>query len=132
MSKPSFKWPLICLAFSVYVFGAAFVDAFIDTEEDQLYALFAVPISFGCIVVCLVVISKWIDKLDEWKEQQRLDFILKTELPRPQATDWERFERDVERALNPPPPDRRNPFARSRRQNTVEEFAARVTEYDAG
>lgn len=114
MSKPTFKWPIITLLIGVYVFLAAFIDAFIDTEGDQLEAMVTVPLAAGWIVACLLIISKRIDRLDEWKDQRRLEWVVNRDLPRPEVPDWEAFERRIERELNPPPDDRRNPFMRPR------------------
>jgi hypothetical protein len=112
--KPSFKWPIITLIAGVYVFGAALVDAFIDTEGDRFEAMAALPLAAAWIAVCLLIISKRIDRLDEWKEERRMEWALNRDLPAPEYIDWEKFEREIERQLNPSPVDRRNPFKRPR------------------
>jgi hypothetical protein len=120
MIKPSFKWPIITLIAGVYVFGAAFVDAFIDTEGDRFEAMAAMPLAAAWIAVCLLIINKRIDRLDEWKEQRRMEWALNRDLPALEYTDWEKFERDVETNLRPrmPDPTRRNnqlnPFRKRR------------------
>jgi hypothetical protein len=88
VTKPSFKWPIIALLAGVYVFGAAFVDAFIDTEEDRAEAAIFVVIAFFWVAGSLAVINRRINRLDEWKQERRLDWVLHRDLPpMPEASD---------------------------------------------
>jgi hypothetical protein len=96
VKKPSFKWPLVSLVFAVYVFGAAFVDSFIDVEEDQAEALGALVASMFWISCTLAVIHVRVNRLDEWKRERRLEW-LKRDLPPPEVPDWEAVEREAEK-----------------------------------
>ena len=77
MTKPSRKGPFWALAFSLYASGGAFVDAFIDTEQDQLAALKCLPIALACVCLAWWWLERRLKALEAWKDEREMAWWLK-------------------------------------------------------
>lgn len=84
MTKPSRKGPLWALGISLYLSGAAFVDAFIDTEEDQLYALGGLPVMLACVALSWWWLERRFKALDRWKAEREMAWWLRELPPMPE------------------------------------------------
>jgi hypothetical protein len=83
MEMPTRKGPAWTLAASVVVFTEAFIDAFIDTEADQIEALKCLPIALLGIIVSVWWLSRRAEALARWKEQREHEWWM-TDLPEEQ------------------------------------------------
>lgn len=86
MNKPSRKGPLWALGFSLYFSGAAFVDAFVDTEEDRWYALAGLPVMLTCVAVSWWWLERRFKAIERWKEERELAWWLRELPPIPEET----------------------------------------------
>jgi|1185.fasta_scaffold371175_1 hypothetical protein len=75
--KPSRKGPMIALAVSIYATGGAFVDAFIDTESDQLSALECFPLAVLCVAFSWWWLERRINAIEDWKNERWWAWIMK-------------------------------------------------------
>jgi hypothetical protein len=81
MDKPSRKGPLIALAISLYASGGAFIDAFIDTESDQMAALKCLPLAIICVALSCWWLERRINAIEDWKNERWWAWIMR-DLPK--------------------------------------------------
>jgi uncharacterized membrane protein YhdT len=86
VTKPSRKGPLWALAISLYFTGSAFVDAFVDTEEDRWYAMAGLPVTLLFVVLSCWWLERRFRALDRWKEDRELAWWLRDLPPMPEDT----------------------------------------------
>jgi hypothetical protein len=84
---PSLKWPVIWLGFSVYLVGWAFIDAFIDREEDSAAALAALPVMLVLFALACWHYHRRLKQRQQWRNDKLIWWIVNRELEVPTPID---------------------------------------------
>jgi hypothetical protein len=96
---PSLKWPLIWTGFAIYLVAWAFIDAVVDVEEDRLHAALALPLCVVGLIFALRFLRQRLAQRQQWRAQKFVAWLLADNLPAPEVTDWQQYERDLELRL---------------------------------